>query len=310
MSGRKTMRLASRGRRFASACIDMAIPFVAYIIMSVALAGAGRMNPGYGYGFGNDFGYGYGFDYGYGYGFGMPFVSRGTIALVVFMMLALIAFLVVQCVFYAKGRSIGKMILGLQVVSSVDGTPFRFWKMMLRECIVKQASAVLMLGYIWILIDDKNRGWHDKILDSYVVDLKESARLAQNRAPARAEEPVYREEPAYAEEPAYGAGGAAMPAEQIADAPEAIPEAISAEAPAELQAETEPQPAKDPFFGTEQGEAVPEVTADAAAPAVEVIPAETEPQPAEVQTSGASEAVQPEEPAAEMPKRPVIRLDD
>ena len=50
--------------------------------------------------------------------------------------------------------------------------------MLLREWIVKGASSyVFMLGFIWVLIDDKNRGWHDKILDTYVIDQKESARL-------------------------------------------------------------------------------------------------------------------------------------
>ena len=45
--------------------------------------------------------------------------------------------------------------------------------MLLREIIVKKASSsVLWLGYIWILIDKYNRGWHDKILDTYVIDEK------------------------------------------------------------------------------------------------------------------------------------------
>ena len=47
--------------------------------------------------------------------------------------------------------------------------------MLLREIIVKKASSsVLWLGYIWILIDKYNRGWHDKILDTYVIDEKPS----------------------------------------------------------------------------------------------------------------------------------------
>ena len=32
-----------------------------------------------------------------------------------------------------------------------------------------------------MLLDEKNRGWHDKILDSYVVDLKESERINYRR---------------------------------------------------------------------------------------------------------------------------------
>jgi uncharacterized RDD family membrane protein YckC len=28
---------------------------------------------------------------------------------------------------------------------------------------------VILLGYVWILIDKKNQGWHDKIAGTYVV---------------------------------------------------------------------------------------------------------------------------------------------
>jgi hypothetical protein len=89
-----------------------------------------------------------------------------------------VAYLVIQMIFFNKSKTIGKAALGLQVVSSKDGTPIGFWKMLFREWIVKSASgSVFLLGFIWILIDDRNRGWHDKILDTYVVDLKESAAL-------------------------------------------------------------------------------------------------------------------------------------
>ena len=107
----------------------------------------------------------------------------------------LIVYIIVECVFFAKGKSIGKAMLGLQVVSSENGKPFRFWKMLFRECIVKSASgSVFALGYIWVLIDEKNRGWHDKILDSYVVDLKESEKINHRRSLAQAEARAKKEE--------------------------------------------------------------------------------------------------------------------
>jgi hypothetical protein len=107
--------------------------------------------------------------------------------------LLLIAYVVVEFVFYAKGKSIGKAILGMQVVSSTDGKPFRFWKMVFRECIVKAASgSAFGLGYIWVLIDEKNRSWHDKILDSYVVDLKESQKLSIRKDTSDTDEIIKR----------------------------------------------------------------------------------------------------------------------
>jgi hypothetical protein len=100
----------------------------------------------------------------------------------VVVFIILLAYIVLEFILFAKGKSIGKAILGMQVVSSTDGKPFRFWKMLFRECFVKSASgSVFGLGYIWVLLDEKNRGWHDKILDSYVVDLKESERINYRR---------------------------------------------------------------------------------------------------------------------------------
>jgi len=184
MSEKKVMKLASRSKRFGAGVIDAVIPFVAYLAFVCILAANGLKYSPY-----DDFGYGYGYGYGYdfGYNYGSS-LSGASAAVIVFISLLLIAYVVVEFVFYAKGKSIGKAILGLQVVSSTNGKPFTFWRMMFREIIVKQASGVLMLGFIWILVDEKNRGWHDKILDSYVVDLKESEKMNLRKKLERNEE--------------------------------------------------------------------------------------------------------------------------
>ena len=184
MSDKKVMKLASRSKRFGAGVIDAVIPFVAYLAFVCILAANGLKYSPY-----DDFGYGYGYGYGYdfGYNYGSS-LSGASAAVIVFISLLLIAYVVVEFVFYAKGKSIGKAILGLQVVSSTNGKPFTFWRMMFREIIVKQASGVLMLGFIWILVDEKNRGWHDKILDSYVVDLKESEKMNLRKKLERSEE--------------------------------------------------------------------------------------------------------------------------
>lgn len=177
MRERKVMKLASRGKRFGAACIDMVIPAVSCFIAFIAAVVMIATEMAYGnYGFG----YGYGYGYGFGYNSGP---SAGIVTAFIISMLLSIAYLVVQLVFFNKSKTIGKAALGLQVVSSADGEPIGFWKMLFREWFVKSASgSVFLLGFIWILIDDKNRGWHDKILDTYVVDLKESEALYSARA--------------------------------------------------------------------------------------------------------------------------------
>ncbi len=171
---KKVMKLASSGKRFGAYCLDKIVPFILTCVILAVIAKLGSLtNAGSMYGYG----------YGYGYNFGGSAVGAlGTIASVFVVIAIALAYVVVQIFFYTKSKTIGKAILGLQVISSVDGQPVGVFKMILREWFAKKASgSVLLLGYIWILIDDKKRGWHDKIMDTYVVDVVETARYNVNR---------------------------------------------------------------------------------------------------------------------------------
>lgn len=171
---KKVMKLASRGKRLGAYLIDRVVPVIIGIILLTAvsvLAYVPRMFSSYGY---NDFGYG---NYGYAH-------TAGSVALLGITFFLYLVYVAVQLIFYAKSKTIGKAILGMQVVSSETGEPIGFWKMLLREWFAKKASKVVFyLGFIWVLIDDKNRAWHDKIMDTYVVDLKESAALKGDEKP-------------------------------------------------------------------------------------------------------------------------------
>ncbi len=200
MTERKIMKLASRGKRFGAACIDAFVPIVSYMLYTAVMAANGikAYDPGFGYGYDFGYGYGYGFDYGYGIG---NRLTGASAAIMIVVFLILVAYLITEFILFAKGKSIGKAILGLQVVSSNNGKPFRFWRMFFRELFVKSASgSVFGLGYIWVLIDDKNRGWHDKILDSYVVDVRESERMDLSRHIAKAQAAAAEPAPVPAEE--------------------------------------------------------------------------------------------------------------
>ena len=239
MSGKRIMKLASRSKRFGAGMIDALVPMAAYLVFTVVLAVNGiRHSPYNGFGYG--YGYGYGFDMGYNYG---SRLSGASAAAIVITFLLLIVYIIVEFVFYAKGKSIGKAALGLQVVSSSDGRPFGFWKMVLREMIVKQASGVFLLGFIWILIDEKNRGWHDKILDSYVVDLKESEKMNRRKK----HESAIEEELAHVAAKPKTDGPAVEPKiEEPAAEPKAsgLPEEIKTEAPKAAEPAAEPNAAE------------------------------------------------------------------
>lgn len=177
---KKVMKLATRGKRFGAYCLDEVIPAILSIIILIACARIFAMT---------DYSYGYPYGYGFGYGYGGGMGVGGSVAVITVASLLSLAYLAVQIFFYTKSKTIGKAILGMQVVSSTDGQPVGVWKMLLREWFAKKASgAACLLGYIWILIDDKNRGWHDKICDTYVVDINETAKMHQT---VKQETPVY-----------------------------------------------------------------------------------------------------------------------
>lgn len=170
MTEKKVMKLASRGKRFGAFLIDEVVPMICLMILwggfiaqLTSLIGGGYYNS---------------YD---SYSSYDSYDSSGTVmgtGLILVAVLLLLAYLGVQLYFFSRSQSIGKALLGMRVVSSETGKPVGFGKMFLREFIVKQASVVpFYLGYIWIMIDDRNRGWHDKILDTYVVDEKETKQM-------------------------------------------------------------------------------------------------------------------------------------
>jgi uncharacterized RDD family membrane protein YckC len=65
------------------------------------------------------------------------------------------------------GRTIGMVLLGIRVVTGDGGTPgvarslvraFGYW-----------LSAILFLGFLWIGVDRRSQGFHDKLAGTFVV---------------------------------------------------------------------------------------------------------------------------------------------
>ncbi len=70
-----------------------------------------------------------------------------------------------------RGQSPGKIALGIKIVRK-DGSERKIGigLAILREWIGKIISIIfLLLGFLWILFDDKRQGWHDKLADTVVV---------------------------------------------------------------------------------------------------------------------------------------------
>ena len=68
-----------------------------------------------------------------------------------------------------RGQTVGKMIVGIQVVDSQGNIP-GIGAVLLREVVGKFLSAIAIgLGYLWVAWDKEKRGWHDHIAGTYVV---------------------------------------------------------------------------------------------------------------------------------------------
>lgn len=67
-----------------------------------------------------------------------------------------------------NGQTPGKKIMNIKVVR-VDGKPVDYLTSMLRYVGYFISAIPLLLGYIWVLFDEKKQGWHDKLANTYVI---------------------------------------------------------------------------------------------------------------------------------------------
>lgn len=69
---------------------------------------------------------------------------------------------------YFTGRTLGKRLLNLKVISS-SGENLTFMNVLYRETIGRYLSSLMCLGYLLIGVDSQKRGLHDILCDTRVV---------------------------------------------------------------------------------------------------------------------------------------------
>jgi uncharacterized RDD family membrane protein YckC len=86
--------------------------------------------------------------------------------------LAGFAFLLVYFPYYwqKSGQTPGMKMLSIKVVRDKDGGPVTWGAAFLRLIGYWVSGFVFYLGYIWIFIDKRKRGWHDLIAGTIVVE--------------------------------------------------------------------------------------------------------------------------------------------
>ncbi len=68
----------------------------------------------------------------------------------------------------AGGRTPGKMVMGLRV-RPVDGSPMTFGLAFLRWVGYLVSMLFFYLGFLWVAVDRRKRGWHDYIAGTIVI---------------------------------------------------------------------------------------------------------------------------------------------
>lgn len=66
------------------------------------------------------------------------------------------------------GRTPGKFLMGLRVISR-NGRPITFWQALRRYLGYYLSALALYAGFLWVLIDNRRQGWHDKLANTFVV---------------------------------------------------------------------------------------------------------------------------------------------
>ncbi len=98
-------------------------------------------------------------------------IDGGAIGAFVLTLLVaiLLAFLYFPFFWARGGQTPGMRPFGLRVVRDRDGSRIGWGTALLRLLGMYVASAVFYLGFIWVFIDKRRRGWHDLIAGTVVI---------------------------------------------------------------------------------------------------------------------------------------------
>ena len=83
---------------------------------------------------------------------------------------AAVVFAVIVTSFWIwKGATPGKMMCRLRIIDEATGGPPTAWQCIGRYLMVLIVFGLAGIGYLWIAIDARKQGWHDKVVRTLVV---------------------------------------------------------------------------------------------------------------------------------------------
>lgn len=66
------------------------------------------------------------------------------------------------------GQTVGQRVMGVRVIK-MDGRQIGFGRSFVRFLACQLCLLTLGIGFLWVLVDDRRMGWHDKIARTYVI---------------------------------------------------------------------------------------------------------------------------------------------
>ena len=101
-------------------------------------------------------------------------VILGALGLDIITTLVIFASLLIPIVYFpyfwkTSGQTVGAKMMGLKVVRDKDGGPLTWGAAILRLIGYAISGAVFYIGFIWVLIDKRKRGWFDLIAGTVVI---------------------------------------------------------------------------------------------------------------------------------------------
>ena len=108
------------------------------------------------------------------FGLSIVLILASGILGAIFIPLGVLAFIAFLFIYYPyfwvrSGQTPGMRLMQIKVVRDADGGPIGWGSAILRFIGYWVSAAVFYIGFIWIFIDKRKRGWHDLLGGTVVI---------------------------------------------------------------------------------------------------------------------------------------------
>ena len=92
------------------------------------------------------------------------------LSIIPFLAIFIVSFVYFPYYWQRSGQTPGMRMMNIKVVRDSDGGPLSWGSAILRLIGYWVSGFVFYIGYIWIFIDKRKRGWHDLIAGTVVIE--------------------------------------------------------------------------------------------------------------------------------------------